>query len=294
MKNNTEVDYRNAIKAKYEVEKSGDFHGFLDNPSPAQLRELCLLKFDNGLNKIDEGIFRIYYKVNETDNLRDAIYNYHIPKFKTIQSFLAEENKKTNIQNLNLMAVLVDFNPRPFNKFTKGSSEEYVNDAKNDGKVVAETAKEIAGPETINPLYTGTPLGVPLAKPKRNLRKNATIGLIISIIVFSVCYTAKGFIFPKKECMEWKDNHYELVDCKSGQLGIHRNAIPYDPVEFNRKKLDVCNTTPFFKNHKPIVWYSKQDNTVEFFNMDGNHPVTDCELKQITQYMIDKYVPPCK
>lgn len=32
---------------------------------------------------------------------------------------------------------------------------------------------------------------------------------------------------------------------------------------------------------------------VEFFNMDGFNPENDDELKQITQYMIDRYVKAC-
>jgi hypothetical protein len=95
--------------------------------------------------------------------------------------------------------------------------------------------------------------------------------------------------------MLWLGDHYVRVDClDSTNKLIPLKPIPYDPVEFNRKKLQVCDTTTFFRFGKPVVWYSKKDNVVEFFNMDGVHPVSDCELKKITQHMIDEYVPPCK
>lgn len=290
MMNNTENDYRNAIKAKYQIEKTGDFHGFLENPSPAQLREFCLLKFDNGLNKIDEAIFRIYFKTNETDNLREAIYNYHIPKFKSVQSFLAEENKKTNIQNLNLIAVLVDFNPRPYNKFNKGAfSVESTNDIKT------EIGNAIGGIKSPSNLFVGNPIGVMLDKPKSNLKKKIAIGICIIVVVLSVGYTTKQFILPKKQCMQWQNDHYEPIDCQSQT----KDSIHFGEIEaLNEKlldfrKIEVNKNFPFFKDGKAIVWYCKiSPDELEYFNGNGNgyHPITGKTLHPITKHMITKYV----
>ncbi|WP_291151823.1 hypothetical protein [Flavobacterium sp. UBA7680] len=295
MKNNTENDYRNAIKAKYEIEKSGDFHGFLENPSPAQLREFCLLKFDNGLNKIDEAIFRIYFKVNETENLREAIYNYHIPKFKSVQSFLIEENKKTNIQNLNLIAVLVDFNPRPYNKFSKGDSTDHTNDIKTEDSNALEVNKEIDTLKNRDTLFVRNPIGVPIDKPKSSLKKKVAIGICTIVFVFSVGYTTKQFILPAKECMQWQNDHYELVDCNSEINSLYSEATiePKDEKVLDLKKIEVCDTTTFFRGEKAVVWYCKINaDELEYFNGigDGHHPILDKALHPITKHMIEKYV----
>ncbi len=287
MMNNTENDYRNAIKAKYQIEKTGDFHGFLENPSPAQLREFCLLKFDNGLNKIDEAIFRIYFKTNETDNLREAIYNYHIPKFKSVQSFLSEENKKTNIQNLNLIAVLVDFNPRPYNKFNRGAySKESTNDIKT------ETGNAIGGIKSPSNLFVGNPIGVILKNPRNNLKKKFAIGIGILVVTFSVGYTTKKIILPEKQCMQWQSDHYVLVDCQNKVDVLYSSSpiIPTNEKTIELKKIIVSDTTTFFEGGKAKIWYCKVDGVPEFFDGPGFHPITGKGLRPVTDYIIGKYV----
>ena len=293
MKKNTEIDFKNGVKAKFELEKLGDYHSFLNNPSPAQLRELCLLKFDNGLNKVDETIFRLYYKVIETGDLRNAIYNYPIEKLKSITNFLveSEKNKSTSILNLNLISVLVNFNPRPFNKFNKSDFSVSEDNFKEDIKTTIPLQKEFK----INSFSAAANTGMS-SKKTNNKSNNKKAGIVALILtgLFSVGYTTKNMFFKEKECMQWKENHYELVDCKSDNIILTNNCKPepYNKDEFARKKLKVCDTTTFFKADKPIVWYCKKNKSVCFFNMDGKNPENGAELKQITQHMIDKYVPP--
>jgi hypothetical protein len=286
MKNNTGIDYKNAVKAKYEAEKSGEFHAFLENPSPAELRELCLVKFDNGLNKTDEGIFRIYFKINETDGLRNAIHNYHVPNFKPLWLFLTGRNKSTSIRNLNMIAVLVDFNPRPYNKFLKGATDvESTNDSIIDEGIIKAPDK----------LIVENPLGVIFKKP-RNLKKSFALVIGALLIVFSICYTAKGYILPEKQCMQWQNDHYEPVDCLDETDSVYFPApvIPIDLRVKDFRKLPVCDTTiPFFAAGKPIVWYCKISNdSLEYFNGPGlgSHPICEKALHPITNYMINTYI----
>ena len=48
-----------------------------------------------------------------------------------------------------------------------------------------------------------------------------------------------------------------------------------------------------FVGDKPKVWYSKKNNVVQFFNMDGVNPENDAELRKISEIIIEKYVEPC-
>ena len=111
------------------------------------------------------------------------------------------------------------------------------------------------------------------------------------MVVLLSAYFIKDVFFPKKECMQWQTDHYEAVDCNSSNPGTGANdIIPFDEDEFKLKKIEVTKKTPFFKNKKPLVWYCKQDNKVEFFNSEGHHPGTHKQLKPISKYMIDKHV----
>lgn len=292
MKNNTDSDYKKGIKTKFEKERKGNFHSFLDNPSPAQLRELCLLKYDNGLSKIDETIFRIYFKVNDTEDLRAAIFNYHIPLFKSIGNYLTAEvpDKATSIKNLNLIAVLVDFNPRPFNKFhqngffKEGEEEEALHSSE-----VEKTAISALKAETVIQKTEYT------IASKNNFRKKLGYGFIGVLGLFTAGYTTKDLLYPEKQCMKWIEDHYESVDCiqEAQGVGSYGTVVPYDEREFGRRELTVCDTTEFFvegNSKKPKVWYDKEKDELLYFNMDGVNPETGDHLRPMTDYMLEKYV----
>ena len=109
-------------------------------------------------------------------------------------------------------------------------------------------------------------------------------------------YTLKDIIFPTKECMQWNENHYEAVDCSNEKLGIGQwnLIIPLDERIMKLEKLDSKKELVFFKNDKPVVWYSKEDGKIELFNQPGFHPETEKPLKPITNYIIHKYGLKCK
>ena len=87
--------------------------------------------------------------------------------------------------------------------------------------------------------------------------------------------------------MKWKSDHYEAVDCTAEQNGVGQSVvIPVDEYVMKLKKLDSNGKLVFFKNGKPIVWYSKHEGKVELFSAPGFHPETGKPLKPITKYMI--------
>lgn len=61
MKKNTLEDYKEAIKVKYEEEKSGDYASFLINPSRAKLRDLCSILLTESSTTDDLRIFRNFF-----------------------------------------------------------------------------------------------------------------------------------------------------------------------------------------------------------------------------------------
>ena len=117
MNSSTYENYTVDIKAQYDEVKAGMYASFLLQPTPAQLRNLCVLLLDQGLSNADEGIFNLFFQVKEGENLRRSIENFDVEKFKAVKNFLTGKNTKTNPNSLNLIAVLVNFHPRPFSKF---------------------------------------------------------------------------------------------------------------------------------------------------------------------------------
>tara|TARA_R110002126_G_scaffold291651_1_gene454852 strand:+ start:328 stop:585 length:258 start_codon:yes stop_codon:yes gene_type:complete len=71
------------------------------------------------------------------------------------------------------------------------------------------------------------------------------------------------------------------------------NIIPLDEVILeNFRKVKVNISCEFFddKTGKPLKWYYKSGNKIEFYTAPGFHPLNGNTLKAITEHIVDKYV----
>lgn len=275
--------YKNAIQQHYEINKNDDITGILLNPTPAQLRNYCSLIFDKGLTPKDEEVFRNFFETKNGESLKKAIDNCNTDKFKTIISFLKEKRDSEISLRVELAAVLIDFKARPYNKFNKTevTKNEILNfPEKNDLIVNKSTLPENKTNFIKNHI-------------KSNFKKKIAIGFFGLIGIGSVGYAGKRIIFSEPECMQWQKNHFEVVDCQSdNQKGfmMQSEIIPFDENQSQLIKIEVSDTTTFFKNEKPLYWYCKVNGKPEFFNTHGIHPETGKALKPVSQYIVNKYV----
>lgn len=291
MKKNTIEAYKKAVKEKYEAEKEGVQSDFLVQPSRAKLRELCAEIFKENPSPSDLICFRAFLGFEfQTDNLRKL--KTATDKFRPIETFFKGETDLNDLESVNMAAILVDFLPRPYVKFVKFKNAE--NTDASFVEVPTDVLKEDqTGQITVHnsPPFKpkNLPLGTPIFYKSAAFRKPIywTIPLVLAVLLF---YGYRA-INPK-ECMQWKGDHYEIVHCKTTQMGfLSGNDIsPINNQLVSLRKINVCDTTTFFKNEKPIVWYCKKDKKVEFFNGPSFHPENGKALKPITDYMINKYV----
>jgi hypothetical protein len=272
-------EYKNAVRRHYEIVKTEVYSGVLTNPSPAQIRTLCFVICDKDLNRNDGETFKLFFETKEGELIKKSIDNCNIDKFRPIISFLKGETDTENRIRVEMAAIICGFNPRPYSQFSKNDFvEKERSDVFMEEKVAVETFAE-GKSSTV----------------RKNLKKKIGAGVLGLGVLFSAGYGIKESVFPKKECMIWVENHYEMIDCQDEKLGLlHEIVKPYQQAEFQLKKMEVCDTTSFFKNGKSIVFYSKKNGEVTFFNQDGVNPENGAQLKSITQYMINKYVSDCK
>jgi hypothetical protein len=191
------------------------------------------------------------------------------------------------VTRIELAAILVDFNPRPYNKYLLngkiiGRSNlgviSLVEEKESDVDYFSEEKREEKVVETEN---------------NDRVKKKAVIFLTVFLSLFFMGYSVKNMIFPEKECMKWEGNHYEAVDCKNEKLGIGNitSVVVLNEDLLSFKKIEVNTNTIFFKKGKPIVWYGKSfEGNYEYFNQPGLHPETEKTLKPISQYIIKKYL----
>lgn len=273
-------EYKKAIRLKFEQEKTKEYSSFLFVPSRAKLRKLCLERMKKNSNPDDLNSFYLFlgfeFSVSNINKLKAQN-----DKFRPIETFFKGETDLTDVEAVNIAAVLVDFNPRPFRKF----SRKNISGQDSDDQFEEETALQEKPSEELQPLIQTEQK----PKPKNSLKQRIAIGSFIVLSAFGV----KQTIFKDKECMQWQKDHYERVacDCEIDSLASSTKIFAFDEQKVHLRKFTPCDTTQFFMYDKPLVWYHKvSSGEIEYFNRSGNHPVTDEELKPITKYMIKKYL----
>lgn len=259
--------YSSELKKHYEMKRES--YGFdLSTPSSAKLRDLSLYIFDNGLPKNDEMIFRVFFEINKEQDIRQRILQFDLDKFKAVSNFLRGKSEKTNSNSLNLIAILIDFKPRPYSAFR----------IKNDKRLPILDFNFIE-----NQLVASAP------KPNQTI---LNMGLLL-VVFLIVGFATNRIFFPTKNCMQWQSDHYELVDCEGTAAGFgnFNDIKPATNLEVTLKKIEPNKNTIYFKNGIPLVWYRKiNDSSIECFNQQGFHPENGKPLKPITNYIIKKYL----
>ena len=285
MNKNTSDDYKKRVKAKYEEAKTGEFSGFLLKPSPAELKNLCLVLVDKGINKLDREILDRFFDLNDKSSIQKQIEHFEVDKLRPITNFLKGKTETTRAVNLDLIAVLVDFNPRPYKKFMSGNKEELTEDLaikeilKNEERGVKENNKnEILFEEF----------------KKKSFSKKIAFAVIPLFVFGAAGYGVKNIFFRDKNCMVWVNNHYEAAEYDKVKDTSEVSPFNQDVLD-NFKKIAVSDSTTFFKNgdyNHPLVWYGKSPNKreYEYFNYPGLHPETGKTLKPISKYIIKKYI----
>lgn len=123
--------------------------------------------------------------------------------------------------------------------------------------------------------------------------KNKFRKMIVGIGVTSVLGLGSYFGLSANnshQCMYWEGSSYERIDC-SEILHPNVQIIPIDEklLEYLHR-IEVSDTTTFFKAGRPVVWYLKVDGVIEFYSADGKHPINGKDLRPITPYILDRYV----
>jgi hypothetical protein len=293
--------YKEAVRNKYISEKiEGQHSDYLINPSQASLRDLCWEIFSSSPTIDDISVYRNFFKAEFNSKEEDVSITY-TNKFKKVGAFFRGDKVPAKMNTVNFAAILVDFEDRPFSKFKKALERKDPPDIKQMNDDGVQELEEKDSPNK-NDEKDSTEKETPSKdKPtgklnlfrlfKRSKRTVIGTAVIFGLIASTICLLAF-----KKGCMQWSDNHYELVYCDNPIEGNLNEVILRDDNLLNFKKLIVCDTTTCFKpDGEAIVWYAKTGDKADFFNSNGNgrHPETKRSLRPITEYIKGKYKGDC-
>ncbi|MBL0738061.1 hypothetical protein JI750_14260 [Flavobacterium sp. GN10] len=331
MHNNTLEDlYKKAIREKYEEVKNGDDFYFLNAPTRGKLNKLCWEKFaNNDMHSNDLTVFNSLLGLSFDISSKNK-FKQETDLFRPVEKFFKGETDPDKIDVVDMAAILVDFNPRPFNKFRKEIDPENLKlieelrntkhykpefssigfidnvemekfpslkteEVKEDltEEVKQDEAEVIEQDENQNLETIPAGISTSLNVSGEGGGKSGIIKYSI-IVAFSAGLVMLIYLaFFQKQCMQWSGEHYEKVSCDLEVNGLASfNVVePFDKTVFDLKKINVCDTTAFFdKNGEAIVWYGKTANGIDFFNGHGRHPENNSSLKPVTRYILNKYV----
>jgi hypothetical protein len=271
--------YKEAIKEKYRNEKLDRYANFLHLPTAAKLRDLGIILFKETKNQSDQKIFQSFFGFEFDLNGIQKIKN-ETDKFKPLATFLKDETELSDYNAADFLAVLLDYQPRPYSKFLQQGHIVIEKFSGEKEKIITEGI-----PEEIEDR-----IGV---KGPSFFRKSK-----ISVVAFGLAglvlgsYVVKTEFFPAKNCMQWNQDHYDEVVCEGKKIGfVSINPIfEKDEKLLKFRKINVSDTTTFFLEEQPVVWYIKQNNKCEYFNAPGLHPISGKPLKPISNYIVEKYI----
>ncbi|WP_444647617.1 hypothetical protein [Flavobacterium columnare] len=266
MKNITYKDYITEIKAQYEVEKKGIYASYLSKPSPALLNDFCKILKQKGLSQKDSMILETFYNLP----------NFDVDKFRPICNFFKGKTSAPNQDILDVMALLVNLQPRPLGDFLKSKHNPPKNHA------IDKTGSSV--------VLSNKPMDL---LPKKMISSSRN-RLLILICLF-LCLSIIVYWNFKREnsCLEWQNNRYIEVACNKEINGFAElnTKVPYNERLLLLRRIIPNDTITYFKNDKAVIWYCKMDEDhIELFNQPGHHPVTNKPLKAITEYIIERYL----
>ncbi|WP_199120470.1 hypothetical protein [Pedobacter sp. ASV28] len=297
-----------------------ELHPCLLKPTAAKLKRECLRVYDKRYTAQDADIFAMFFDADKIGaNFRKMILAADPGDFRPLLNHLIQKTTKTDERNTELLAWLIDFQPRPstiyYKSFYGGSSievqpiidcsnrEEIGISKSDDPTTIIEDIKEEELSDDVPTLVDVTTIlenqissseighaGVKVSTEGRKIKltKNkAVLAVVLLMLVTLMMGGAYWLMERNQRCMYWAGDHYEMVACDSKIDETPVVALKEEKVRHFRK---ITNPDTISLNSVDRVWYSKINNEVEFFTAKGKHPIkTDRVLKPLSIYIWQKY-----
>lgn len=300
------ADYTSLVMAMYrEKAASGVLSTRLCRPTAANIRDECLAVCKERFSKADEGILKTFFGANsDKESYLKAIQRCETDKFRPLINFIRERTSTPAEINIELLAWLIDFNPRPFQLGRNYASEENFDTDKIQANGRRESTEE-TGIVSQQVLEEGnnreeqrkSGFSLPVGKDSKSSETNKIRKWAIFFLAGIICLGLLYAIIPQKQksqmelgnpntgCMYWTGDHYEVSPCI--QRGPDTVVVAIDPARLNNfKRID---TGLINKNSIGRVWYRIKDRVYYFYSAPGKDPVDGINLRRLTDSSYAKF-----
>lgn len=278
------ADYKNEVIDTFIAKRAaGRLPLPLIEPTPAGLRDECLSRYREAHSQKDEESLKIFFgtKGNAADYYR-LIETMEIDKFRPLVSFFRNPSINTKNKNIELLAYLIDFEPRPF-QFRYNEPEAPLPPPPKPEQPAEPSKSDIGeGSKRSDPSLK---LKEKVDEPKdTNPQRGRYTSARMLIIVIAIAVIGGIAMTIKPTHMYWTGNEYKRVffwtALEEAQL------VPFDENLFRNFKR-ITRRETIKKRDIYNVWYAKLTrDSIEFYTDSAAHPIdTTKTLKPMTEYI---------
>lgn len=296
------IDYQKLVLEAYqEKDAAGTLHAYLARPTPARLRDRCVSVYSDGYSRKDEQTIRTFFgKSDEKGSYLKAIEGGDIDRFRPLIKFLKDPSIKTEEKNVELLAWLIDFQPRPFD-IAKGYYSS--NSEEKNPKIPINPIIPGHIPDLIQPSQSSSGPQKPISKARSHNTKvwrGIAIVILLSISLGGIIYRRTGktentlpvLKSPSpgaQACMFWAGERYQPISCqKHGDTLV----VALDPEMLNGFK-KITNWDTVTEKSIGKIWFIKINKSLELYTIDGPYPTDPTRrLRQLSEHMYKTWVHP--
>jgi hypothetical protein len=302
-------EYKKEVLNYYKQKKAaGGLSLNLLYPTRAKLRNECIEVIKSRYLKKDRNTIEASFgEMSELTAYLMRIKKKGAEKLKTFDNFLKDHEIDTDIKNIELLAWLIDFEPRPYKvgqvyNTSLADKPEITQPEMPDEPLPVENEQKSA-PAPNNDGQS--PLPVPQVTtaykvPTKDRRFIVLMQLTIAVVALALIASGTYYVYTKnksttyppvtgtEKCMVWAEDHYQPVSCALKFNG--QQVVAFDSAQVKGFK-KIMRTDTVTRNSIDKLWYFKTGGRLELFTAPGFHPVhTDRKLKRLTEHMLFTYV----
>jgi hypothetical protein len=278
----SENEFKEIVLADYDLKRAaGLLTAELTSPTPGSLKAESVRVCEMRFHLKDEVLLSSFFNQKENGAAyRMAIQNSSADLFRPLSSFLRDRTINTTLRNINLLAWLIDFQPRPYHPDLRHPVQPVKTKFEPDK---LDEKPPVNPPGHFQPLY-GQP-----APARTGMKTFTFISALAALLVSGyLVYFYINRPSGQERCMIWEDDHYQPVNCQ--ERTTNRLMIPIDRQRLNVfKKIREPDTLSLYSVGK--TWYAKYKGRVEFYTAAGIHPLdTNRRLLPVSNHILNKYV----
>lgn len=306
-------DYKQEVILAYEKrKKEGTLPPNLQRHTAANLKKECVNVFNNRYSEKDSETFKeLCGERNNAEEYFKKLNTLNADKFKALDNFLKGNTEDTKDRNIELLAWLIDFEPRPAGKidihaiikseYDRSTNLPEPTEPAEPGKetAIASSVNSTGNPPKDNSVNDTAIIINPFVAPSVNNKNGgnkyfnilpkfnkAVLSFFAAFIILCGSYVL--YDKSKHQCMYWNGEQYQSIACDQKVVGATIVALDTFKLAHLKRIKDIKVIT---RGDIGKVHYSKVNNNVEFYTTGGENPIDNRKrLLPMTEYMYREYI----